>query len=143
MLKNINYQVNHFKVQNTKDVFPKECELWYADLGYDNNHLQHGIRPVLIHSNNQNNKYSPIVNIFALTSKVNKYLPVHVLIHSNKINGLKEDSMILIEQNITLDKSKLIKKIGVVDDIKMREVDEKICTQTPSLYRYIQSLLKN
>lgn len=134
---------NSYNCKNTREVYPKECELWYADLGYGDNHMQHGIRPVLIHSNNQNNMYSPVVNVFALTSKIGKQLPVHVLVHHNSINGLKEDSIILIEQNIPLDKSRLIKKIGIIDDVKMREVDEKICIQTPSLCRYIQSLLKN
>ena len=84
-----------------------------------------------------------MINVFAITSKINKVTPVHVLVYPTNNNGLKEDSMILVEQNITIDKTKLIHKMGIIDDVKMREVDEKIVIQTPSLSRYIQSLLKN
>ncbi len=135
--------VQRYSNTNIKCDFPKECEIWLADLGNGNNHQQHGIRPVLIHSSNVNNKFSPMINVFAITSKINKTLPVHVLIHPDDRNGLEEDSMILVEQNIPVDKTKFIRKMGVIDGIKMREVDEKILIQTPSLYRYIQSLLKN
>lgn len=144
MIQNIKYIVkgrDDIMLQN--NIIPKECEIWYADLGYGEGHQQHGVRPVLVHSNNANNKFSPNVNVFAMTSKINKNLPVHVLIHPTNNNGLTEDSFVLVEQNITLDKVKLIKKIGVMDTVNMREVDEKICIQTPSLMRYIQSLLKN
>lgn len=129
--------------KNIKYDYPKECEIWLANLGKGEGHQQYGIRPVLVHSNNVNNKFSPMINVFAITSKINKVTPVHVLVHPTNNNGLKEDSMILVEQNITIDKTKLIHKMGIIDDVKMREVDEKIVIQTPSLSRYIQSLLKN
>lgn len=94
-------------------------ELYYADLPLLlGSQVQQGIRPVLIVSNDLNNFHSPIVNVIPLTaSETKKRLPTHVAISGY---GLKRSSIILAEQIISLDQSRLLGKIGAVLDIKMR-----------------------
>ena len=76
---------------------------------------QGGIRPVLIIQNDISNKNSPVTIIAAITSKVyEKEFPTNVFILKED-SGLNKDSTILISQIRTVDKSRLIKKIGFLD----------------------------
>ena len=77
-------------------------------------HEQRGVRAVIIAQNNMGNKHAPTVEIIPLSARVNKarHLPTHVFIKADKVNGLRVDSLALAEQTNTIDKSKLIHKIG-------------------------------
>lgn len=98
----------------------KMFDIFYANLS--NNTVgseQGGIRPVIVISNNTGNIYSPGVIVFPITSEIKKlYLPTHCLIHRSEENGLKVDSMVLAEQIRIIDKSRLMKKLGHLDNIK-------------------------
>ncbi len=94
----------------------KRGEIYYADLRPVVGSEQGGIRPVLIVQNDIGNKYSPTTIVVALTTKIKKSsIPTHVDIHSNQINGLKEDSTALCEQFRTIDKKRLKDRVGSVD----------------------------
>lgn len=76
---------------------------------------QDGIRPVLVISNNTNNQYAPTITICPMTSsqnKLSKKLPVHVFMPADATTGLKKDSVVLCEQVKTIDKSKIIRRVG-------------------------------
>ena len=76
-------------------------------------------RPVLIIQNDLGNKYSPTVIAAAITSQTNKTkLPTHIEIRENT-SGLKNNSVVLVEQIRTIDKSRLKEKIGHIDDNKI------------------------
>lgn len=96
-------------------------ELWYVDFGQRKGSLQNGIRPALIDSNDINNKYSNIRNVYPLTSQMTKAnIPVHIEIEGY---GLKEKSIILIEQGTPIDiRFQLKEYIGTVDDLVMQKV---------------------
>lgn len=106
----------------------------YGDIFYANlpivagSQVQQGIRPVIIVSNNMNNKYSPVVNIVPLTSSLSKHdLPTHVNIQGY---GLTRPSIILGEQIITVDKKCLIEKVGTIIDRQMRnKIKRALMTQ--------------
>jgi mRNA interferase MazF len=84
------------------------------------------IRPALLIQNNTLNKFSPLVIIAPITSKVySKKYPTNVFI-SKKNSKLKEDSTILLNQIRTIDKKRIIKKVGKIEDILLREVDSAI-----------------
>ncbi len=84
---------------------------------------QGGIRPVLIIQNNISNKYSPVIIVVAITSKIfTKEFPTNVFI-SKEDSGLDKDSTILLNQIKTIDKSRLIKRVGSLDLFLMREVN--------------------
>ncbi len=90
-------------------------DLYYADLPVlEGSSVQQGCRPVLIVSNNKFNQYSTMVSIAPLTSKLGKHcIPTHVHI---KGCGLQKESVILLEQTMPLDQSRLQKQIGSIWD---------------------------
>ena len=100
-------------------------ELYYADLSPVIGSEQGGVRPVLIVQNDIGNKYSPTVIVAAITSQLNKAkLPTHIEVGTNY--GLSKDSVILLEQLRTLDKRRLQEKIGELDNLKLRQVDNAL-----------------
>ena len=99
----------------------KRGDMFYADLSAVVGSEQGGIRPVLIIQNDTGNKYSPTVIAAAITSQTGKTkLPTHIEISSND-NGLKSDSVVLVEQIRTIDKSRLKEKIGHIEDGKVMD----------------------
>lgn len=102
----------------------KRGELYYADLSPVVGSEQGGVRPVLVVQNDIGNKYSPTVIVAAVTSKINKAkLPTHIEIEASTY-GLEKDSVILLEQIRTLDKSRLQFKIGDLSPNIMKNVDK-------------------
>lgn len=99
----------------------KRGDIFYADLSPVVGSEQDGIRPVLIIQNDIGNKYSPTVIAVAITTKVKPKLPTHIPIRKGKC-GLSKDSVILIEQVRTLDKSRLKEKIGSIDTETLNKV---------------------
>ena len=94
----------------------KRGDMFYADLSPVIGSEQGGVRPVLIIQNDVGNKHSPTVIAAAITSQTGKTkLPTHIEIEPEK-SGLKAESVILTEQIITIDKSRLKEKIGHIDD---------------------------
>ena len=51
----------------------KRGEIYLVDLGNQKGSIQSGKRPVVVISNNMNNKYSPTINILPITSKSSNY----------------------------------------------------------------------
>lgn len=86
-------------------------------------------RPCLVIQNDVNNKYAPTTIILVITSRRRlenkKKYPTHVWIDKGK-GGLKKDSIIQCEQIRTIDKKRIIKKIGHLDDDFMQKVEEAI-----------------
>lgn len=97
-------------------------DMYYADLSPVVGCEQGGVRPVLIIQNNVGNSYSPTVIVAAITSRMDKHpLPTHVEI--SRKYGLQKNSMILLEQVRTIDKSRLKEYIGHLDGRDMRAVN--------------------
>ena len=84
---------------------------------------QRGNRPVIILQNNKGNKFSPTVIVAKISSKINKFdkVPTHVRVGERE--GLDGESIILLEQIETINKNRLKKYIGTVDEIKLKEID--------------------
>ena len=84
------------------------------------------MRPVLIVQNDTGNKHSPTVIAAAITSQIGKArLPTHIELGA-KSYGLSRDSVILLEQIRTIDKSRLKDKMGRLDEPTMNKVDSAI-----------------
>ena len=93
----------------------KRGDIYYADLSPVVGSEQGGMRPVLIIQNNVGNRYSPTVIAAAITSQVNKAkMPTHISLGARTF-GLTRDSVILTEQIRTLDKRRLLEKMGTLD----------------------------
>ena len=104
----------------------KRGDMYYADLSPVVGSEQGGVRPVLIIQNDVGNKYSPTVIAAAITSQTSKSrLPTHININSSEY-GLMKNSVILTEQIRTIDKSRLLEKIGQVDSVTMHQVNSAL-----------------
>lgn len=104
----------------------KRGDIYYADLGIrsDAGSEQQGERPVVIIQNDVGNIYSPTVIVASITSKLNKkQLPVHV---DTDNFYLEKNSVILLEQIRTIDKRKLRERIGHLDLIELKNLDEAL-----------------
>jgi len=73
-------------------------------------------RPVLIISNNINNEYSDTITIIPETSqKIDKIFPFEVLLVKSN-SGFQQKSKLKCNQIRTIDKTRLIKKVGCVSE---------------------------
>lgn len=80
---------------------------------------------MIIIQNDVGNHYSPTVIVTAVTSRFFKKraLPTHVPLDNAE---LEKNSLALLEQIRTIDKSRLIRKIGRVPKEKMKEIGAAI-----------------
>ena len=99
-------------------------EIWLVNFNPGRGSEQKGIRPSLILQNNTGNQYSSTTIVAAITSTLKKY-PVTVML-DQRTTGLKSKSMVSLAQILTIDKGRLIQKIGIVGVNKMLEVDAAI-----------------
>ena len=101
-------------------------EIYYADLSPVVGSEQGGVRPVLIIQNNVGNRYSPTVIAAAITSRGTKAkLPTHIKLYASD-SGLSKDSVVLLEQIRTIDKTRLKEKMGTLSPYDMYKVDEAL-----------------
>ena len=104
----------------------KRGDIFYADLSPVVGSEQGGMRPVLIVQNDTGNQHSPTVIAAAITSQTGKArLPTHIELNAQSV-GLSRDSVILLEQVRTIDKSRLRERMGKLDDTTMTKVDNAI-----------------
>ena len=75
----------------------------YARLPNVGGSVQYGFRPILILSNEKGCLNSPIIICSPLTSKQKKKMPTHVEIKRG--GGLSKDSVLLLEQILTVDRN--------------------------------------
>ncbi len=104
----------------------KRGDVFFADLSPVVGSEQGGTRPVLVIQNDIGNRFSPTVIIAAITAQIQKAkLPTHVEIDAKKYQ-FERDSVILLEQVRTIDKSRLTDKITHLDEVLMERVDEAL-----------------
>lgn len=93
-------------------------DIIYIDLGqHPKSSVQSGMRPCVVVSNNKNNQYSSVLNVCPFTSRIDKKnIPVHVQISPEDVKGyMVTNAVLLPEQIVTVDKKKVISKIGHID----------------------------
>ncbi|HOC77663.1 MAG TPA: type II toxin-antitoxin system PemK/MazF family toxin [Methanofastidiosum sp.] len=83
---------------------------------------QGNTRPVLVISSEEINKLLPVVNVLPITSKKTdrKIYPNEVMLKKGFAN-IERDSIILCYQIRTLDKSRLIKEIGKIEEDSLKK----------------------
>lgn len=85
------------------------------------------IRPALIIQNDVGNEHSPLTIVVAITSKLSSIpFPVEVIVEPKAENGLTAPSAIRLDQIRTVDKKRLTKRLGRVDDDTMKRVDDAV-----------------
>ncbi|MFH1500338.1 MAG: type II toxin-antitoxin system PemK/MazF family toxin [archaeon] len=104
----------------------KRGDIFLANLEPVRESEQGGIRPVLILQNDISNKHSPVTIIAAITSKIfEKEFPTNVFI-LKKDSKLDKDSTILLNQIRTIDNSRLVRRIGSLDNFIINKVDRAL-----------------
>lgn len=90
-------------------------EIYLYDFGNNGRSIQNGVRPALVVQCNEGNAASSTTIIAAMTSIIKKqYLPSHIILGDQF--GLKEPSMVMLEQLKTVNQSDFIEYIGKIDD---------------------------
>ena len=95
-------------------------DVYYADLNPVIGSEQGGVRPVVILQNDIGNKYSQTTIVAPMTTKSKPYVPMHVKL---KESFLAKRSTLLLEQIRTIDKRRLIKKMGSLSEKSMAEIE--------------------
>ena len=87
-------------------------EVYLVDFGIGYGSEQGGVRPAVVVQNDIGNKYSPTTIVVPVTSRQTKaHIPTHV-----RIKGacFSKKSLALTKQVVTIDKRRIIKKMGNV-----------------------------
>lgn len=104
----------------------KRGEIWFADLSPARCSETAKRRPVLIVSNDANNRASNTITVLPITSNVARVYPFEVFLASGEC-GLPKDSKIQAQQIRTIAKERISgKSIGKLGKEKSREVDAAI-----------------
>ena len=74
-----------------------------------------GVHPAVVIQNNVGNSYSPCTMVAPMTSKDKPHMPTHIVVYPTRTTGLTKTSMIMFEQIKTIDKSRILSKVGHLD----------------------------
>jgi mRNA interferase MazF len=84
-------------------------------------------RPALVIQNDVGNRYSPLTIVAAITSTVSPVpYPMEIVIDPTATNGLEVRSSIRLDQIRTVDRQRLVRRLGVADGATMAKVDEAL-----------------
>ena len=96
-------------------------DVYYADLNPVIGSEQGGVRPVVILQNDIGNRYSPTTIVAPMTTKSKTYVPMHVKL---KEDFLAKISILLLEQIRTIDKRRLLSKMGSISQESQDQIDK-------------------
>ena len=130
------------KPQGTDDPRIVRGSVWFADLGLRTTsslpptYVQSGRRPVLVISNDLNNRYGTILTVIPFTGSPKRLdMPTHVVVVPSDVrNGYQPSeiyaSTLLCEQVTVLDKTRLVGYVGTVVNPKLiAQVEAALLTQ--------------
>lgn len=97
----------------------------------ESRHVNSGIHPCVIISNDMYNRFSPNVTIISMTSKDKKKLPTHLTLSRKESMsiGLNKPSTIMAESITSIGKRAIIGKIGDISEELQEEIMKIIAVQ--------------
>src|SRR6266576_4193856 len=103
---------------------PRRGEIWDVNWSPGRGAEQKGTRPALIIQNDRGNtSLSYPLTIVASMSRTERELPLHVRIAPSEENGLTDFTDVKCEQIMTVEKSRLIRRRGVITSEELGKVD--------------------
>jgi mRNA interferase MazF len=103
--------------------FPKRGEVFLVNFDPTIGTEIRKTRPALILQNDISNEYSPITIVAAVTSRFDENLyPTEVLVRPPE-GGLRSDSVVLLNQIRSVDRLRLMKRLGELKTDTMEKVD--------------------
>lgn len=106
------------------NTFPRRGEIWLVNWNPARGSEQAGKRPALVVQNNIGNEHASTTIVTAISTTVKLY-PMNVLLDPPE-SGLTKPSIIKTSQILTVSKDRLEKRLGVVEENKMKEVDRAL-----------------
>ena len=104
--------------------FPRRGEIWLVNWNPARGSEQAGKRPALVIQNDIGNEHAPTTIVAALSTTIRIY-PMNVLIEPPQ-GGLTKPSIIKTGQILTVSKDRLEKRLGLIEEKKMEEVDRAL-----------------
>jgi mRNA interferase MazF len=105
--------------------FPQRGEIWLIQFVPEVGSEQGGTRPGLILQNNLGNEFANTTIVAAMTTNLRE-MPVHVFL--DKKDGVEKPCMIMLEQIHTIDKKRLVKKLGKIREDKFKNIFDALCS---------------
>jgi len=96
-------------------------EVYWINLPIDNKQELQGKHPAVIISNNEQNKFSPLITIIPLTSQIDKIYPFQVFSNLQNKKGI-----ILVDQIRTIDRVRLGDKIDKLSFETMNKIEKTL-----------------
>ncbi|MDX2181564.1 MAG: type II toxin-antitoxin system PemK/MazF family toxin [Bryobacteraceae bacterium] len=117
----------HAPRQAKKQVgFPKRGEIYLVAFDPTVGHEIQKTRPALIIQNDVSNRYSPLTIVAAITSQFSTPPHPREVVLEPGASGLSKPSAVVLNQIRTIDRLRLIKRLGAVDEATMKKVDGAI-----------------
>jgi len=109
-----------------KVTFPKRGEIYLVNFDPTVGSEIQKTRPALILQNDISNQHSPITIVAALTSQFDSELyPTEVLINPPE-GGLSYPSVVLLNQIRSIDRQRLIRRLGLISDQLLDKINSTI-----------------
>ncbi len=105
-------------------ILPSRGEVWLVNFSSGRGSEQRGLRPALIVQNDVGNRYAATTIVAAITSTLKIY-PVTVLLKKGE-GGLGRPSIVNLAQILTIDKSRLRRRVGGLPPERMAQVNAAI-----------------
>lgn len=106
--------------------YPKRGDIYLVNFDPTMGHEIKKTRPALIIQNDIANQYSPITIVAAITSQLSeRTYPTEVLLTADD-SGLPLDSAVLLNQIRSIDKKRLMKRVGTATPVVMQSVNQAI-----------------
>src|SRR5436190_20012166 len=103
---------------------PRRGEIWDVNWSPERGAKQKGTRPALIIQNDRgNSSLSYPLTIAASMSRTEREISLHVRIAPSEENGLTDFTDVKCEQVMTIEKSRLIRRRGVITSEELGKVD--------------------
>jgi mRNA interferase MazF len=106
--------------------YPRRGEIYLTALDPALGHEVKKTRPALVIQNNITNQYSSTTIVAAITSTINTPPYPNEVIVSPGVSGLRVASTVRLDQIRTVDCLRLLKRLGALDAVTMRQVDSAI-----------------
>jgi mRNA interferase MazF len=107
--------------------FPKRGEVYLVSFDPARGHEIQKTRPAVVIQNDVSNRHSPITIVAAISSHfADPPYPREVPIPLGGKSGLNQPSAAILNQLRSIDRVRLVKRLGQLDTATMRKVDEAL-----------------
>ncbi|MBI3001144.1 MAG: type II toxin-antitoxin system PemK/MazF family toxin [Deltaproteobacteria bacterium] len=105
---------------------PKRGEVWLAKLDPTQGSEQAGTRPVLVYQNDIVNRFTTTVVTIPFTTNLRRASVPSCYLVRRGDGGLTSDSVVLCHQIRVLDKARLQRRLGAVEEKTMTAIDSRV-----------------